>query len=738
MSQNSLVGTLPTSPDENGLNIRPDLRPESFFFLERNKNFSQSQANKFGISGADNELFRTTSIISSYTGKVYTICNGQILVQPCTADNNKINLILKPFSQPIKGLAIKYFIYRGLNKSDFFDNSGTINPASGATNITNFVDYIRKDYHDLYQMLGKPEPVFTAQHIGFPSTVAGEEQKETDLIDDYFFKISETVNNNGTVTEPAKRAYELPMIPRGIELGSVNGQIGIDVVLSEGDYTIENDPNPFKLNLKYARLAEHILNPDAGTTDYEKKLIKETATWFIDIAAFYGLHTHGKGKLYVNDQTAPLQTNDEIFGLIQNFYTAKTSYLYIQSNRQRSYNFYKNYIIDEGNSNNIKIGIDPNSLEEKKFEENWPLLELVNIPSVTIQLVTDNNDAAALYVKQGILNVETANEDYFIRGSNLLQEADENNNINAQFTKSITFDFTKNSGNNYISSFVQLIYEGKTLGITNVIPSLDPPQTLYLKDVDDIFGLINVVPHIQPKNLNELHYVIDQNLLLIDFDNSEGSKDITTVTTKKTEDYIVKDNGESLKRITYETLLNNIRQNIGVFFENRSTFQDNSNNGTITYDDKVNNFYHPEKPYYLQPVSYTNIEGKTVTSLILNLEDGSISSKKILGITNEENLKFIALINQHQFNNPKFYFRNTLENEAVYYTSPEEKKYRRYSLSLIGEDQEGKLIVVSPTDEVFVSTLDNIIFTSDEYAKWVPLYSDLSTSSSIYMKLPQI
>ncbi len=96
---------------------------------------------------------------------------------------------------------------------------------------------------------------------------------------------------------------------------------------------------------------------------------------------------------------------------------------------------------------------------------------------------------------------------------------------------------------------------------------------------------------IASKNSNELQYVIDQNLLLIDFENKAGGKDIATVTTKKVEDLIMKNDTESLKRVTYETLLNNIRQNIGAFFESRAAYQDNSNSGTISYNDKINNFY---------------------------------------------------------------------------------------------------------------------------------------------------
>lgn len=723
MPQNTTSGSLPIASDSNGLNIRPELMPESFFFLDKSINFTQTQSEKFGIIGTSpNTTFRTTSRVSfSGSAKLYTICAGQILIQPHT-DNSKVNVILKPFKQPIQGLAIKYFIYRGLNKSDFFDSNGIIN--ANTAGATGFVDYIRNEFKSFYETLNLPEPAFTAQHIGYPSTVQGEEQDPDDLIDDYFFKISQAVNNNGTITEPAKIAYELPIIPRGTYLGNATGQVGLDVVLNEGDYSIENDPNPFKLNLAYARLTEHVLDSNSGGTLFKNKLIKESATQFIDIAAFYGLHTHGKGKLYAiqNGQVSILQSNDDIYEVIKTFYTAKTTYLYIQGSRQRSYNFYENYYL-ENSTSNIKIGTTVSNLTEEKFETDWPLREFSDLSSLVLQLTTDSNDSAAMYVKQGILNISTVNEDYFIRGNNLLQQTDENNTIDTRFTKPIAFDFTKTTGNNSISSFIQLIYEGKALEITNVIPPLDPPQTLYLKDIDDIFGLINVTPHIQPKNSNELRYVIDQNLLLVDFENNAGGKDIATVTTKRVEDQIMKNESESLKRVTYETLLNNIRQNVGTFFQSRSAYQDNSNMGTATYDNKRNNFYQPEKPYYLNTETFTNIDGYTITGLTLHTIDDGLPSKKVLGIIDTENTVFNNIINQNALNNPKFYFKEILQDNFTDYISSEGFKYKRYNLCIMGESQEGELTIICPTDKMYVSTIDNLVYVSDDYAKYTPLNS---------------
>lgn len=712
MPQNIPSGSLSTAPDSKGLNVRPDLLPESFFFLEKGKSFTQSLAEKFGANGT---VFRTTSKISfTGTGKVYTICQGQVFLQPCGTDSTKVNAILKPFNQPIKGLAIKYIVYRGLNRSDFFQGdlitSGT---------PTAFVDIIKKEFTGLYNMLGIAVPQFTAQHIGFP---VGNSQLEADLIDDYFLKISKVEVNGGTATEQPKKAFELPMIPRGTHLGNANGSVGIDIVLNEGDYTVANDPNPFKLDLAFARKPDHVLDQATGTTAFTKKLIRETATQFLDIAAFYGLHTQGKGKIHMSDNSV-LQTVEEIASQISGFKTADTTYLYIQGSRQRSYNFYGNQNL-EGSTNNIKIGSTTTSLSLDQFEAGWPVKELVAQPSLVIQLTTDNNDAAAMYVKQGVLHADTRNEDYFIRGKNLLQE--EANGIDTNFTKPITFKLDKTSTGKTVASFIQLIYEGKTVKITSETPGPNPGDpvvstTYDLKDIDDIFGLINVTPKIQSKGGSELTYVIDQNLLLIDFENKAGGKDIATVTTKKVEDLIMKNDTESLKRVTYETLLNNIRQNIGAFFESRAAYQDNSNSGTISYNDKINNFYQLGKPYYLQAEKLIASDGALMTGVSLNVENLTLPSKKIVGITETENTKFKLLISDKQLNNPKFYFKNILIEETSYYESSEGRQYKKYLLGVIGESQLGQLLIAFPTDPIFVITLDNLIFTSEEYAKWMPI-----------------
>ncbi|MDF0720568.1 hypothetical protein P0M11_11220 [Kaistella sp. PBT33-4] len=711
--------SLPTTADSHGRNLRPELRAESWFFLE-NTNYYQTAGNQFGV--LDSTVFRTTSRIQ-FTGKVYSICSGQIFIQPHGSDATKVNLILKPFRQPINGLPIKYIVYRGLQKDNFFDANDIVLD-QGNAKATGLTKRIWKEFEDFYaNNTALTKPPFKAWLIGFPNpgAAATEQQSPEDYIDDYFFKLS---NPDSLPNEPQKKAFELPMIPGGTYIGDAQGSLGIDIVLNEGDFTIENDPNPFTLNLSYARATDHTLNTSLGATEFLKKLIRESATQFIDIAAFYGLHAQGKGKIYLQAPATPANTPDAIYNLISNFQTKNTVYLYIQSNRQRSYNFYGNYAESAANPTNIRIGTDGNSLNDSLFEQNWPLRPFDGQPQVALQLTTDNNPASALYVKQGLVSPDSSHEDYFFRDNNLLQE--QGTGINISFTKPITFIVLQTSTAQKIACLIQLVYEGKQISVAEDIATGDPnvpTQTVYrnMKDIDDVFGLINIEARIKPPTDSALHYIVDQNLLLINFENKTGGHDIATVTTKRTEDRVLKDNNQTLDRVTYETLLNDIRQNTGSFFQSLSAYKDNSNSGVITFSKDRNNYYEPESPYYLQTEIFTGSDGTTITGLSLHSSDGAIPSKKLLGITQGENNQVKSLVTQHNLNNPKVYFKNELEDEESYYTSSEGTQYRKYSLCILGENQTGNLEFYEPTPKIYVTTIDNRVYGSEEYSQWVPI-----------------
>src|SRR5690606_18651434 len=91
-----------------GVNVTPKLDAKSYFFLEDNV-YTQTSNQTFGV--IDEDQFRTTALLTVSNKKVISICSGQVFLQPQADSTDKVNLILKPYVQPVNGLSIKYFIY---------------------------------------------------------------------------------------------------------------------------------------------------------------------------------------------------------------------------------------------------------------------------------------------------------------------------------------------------------------------------------------------------------------------------------------------------------------------------------------------------------------------------------------------------------------------------------------------------------------------------------------------------
>ena len=132
-----------------------------------------------------------------------------------------------------------------------------------------------------------------------------------------------------------------------------------------------------------------------------------------------------------------------------------------------------------------------------------------------------------------------------------------------------------------------------------------------------------------------------------------------------------------------------------------------------------NNFFQPEEPYFLETVLFT--EGtQSITGLILNTESDTTPTKKILGITEEENQSLLAIIISENLINPRFFFRNKLYDEDSYFVSPENINFQVYSLEIIAENNEGENIIFTPEEPVTVYSLDGFVYSSHKYAECLP------------------
>ena len=361
--------------------------------------------------------FRLTNLFSLTSETMaYSICKGIILIQPQIGSTDKVNLILRPYKQPIPGLNIKYFIYRGLKKSDFLNGSNVLQNDS---TTSDFVNKINTDFDAFYNNNPKdengniiPKPNFSSSFIGYNENIS--EVPLNTLISDFFFKQSDTTSEDETF------AFELPLIDEGKSLGKfASGECGIDVVLHYGDYKNEFDNGEFVFDLNYARVASKKISLQGNS--YEKALQKEQISQFIDIAALYGTYVpNGKIDVHTSSDTVVSKTGLDIYtSLLPSFATKNNWYIYIHSDRNRSYDFYGNYKLSDevSNVNNIKTGSTPTLSESLYGTNGWPLLILSEAQTIAnnsykcyLQLVTDNNVNTVLYGQIGeIKNTQNNN-----------------------------------------------------------------------------------------------------------------------------------------------------------------------------------------------------------------------------------------------------------------------------------------------------------------------------------------
>uniref|UniRef100_UPI000550DE4F hypothetical protein n=1 Tax=Flavobacterium daejeonense TaxID=350893 RepID=UPI000550DE4F len=414
---------------------------ETHFFIESAGFPQQTAAESFGPK-SPTDFTITSGFTLTAPKKAFAICKGVVLVQPQTGAGNeeKVNLILRPYSQPFPGLNVKYFLYRGLQRSDFFTTDPAPKIIDSTTTTSDFVNKINADFHAFHdgrkdeQGNAIPVPDFTAKFIGYDESL-------TDVsipLSAFFFKESEFVEAGETFEE--KDDFELPLIAMGKSLGSfASGSCGIDVVLNYGDYSHDFDNSEFDFNLAYARASEAEIN--LSGSDFEQKLQREQSTQFIDIAAFYGLYIP-EGKVTID--TAGTKTDKkgtEIYNdVLTNFTTKNNWYIYLQSDRGRSYDFYDTYKITAQETSNLKTGlvVDPQTQTVPMTEvtygtDGWPVLintQTQSTPvannSLYLQLVTDNNNNTALYGQ--IANIANAQKANFFNADGLLQAPDTEGN----------------------------------------------------------------------------------------------------------------------------------------------------------------------------------------------------------------------------------------------------------------------------------------------------------------------
>jgi hypothetical protein len=707
----------------NGRNIMPKLKAESHFPIQTGS-LAQTDSQCFGAQSASS--FRTTSKLT-FTGnkKVYSICSGQVFLQPTEGIAGKVNLVLKPFKQPIGGLPIKYIIYRGLNKSDFFNSDTEPKVVGDDSTGTDFVQFIWTQFNKFYENDDPTEtkPDFLAKFLGYSSSTDSDYKAR--LIDSFFYKVTEYTDEEMT-TEDADTAFELPIIPMGLYLGKATDSIGIDIVLNDGDYYIPNDPNPFQYNITFARSADHSLETSTSNTAYENKLIKESCTKFIDLSAFFGLHASGDGKIHSKDstETASVATEvDDIYGLISDFYTKNRVYLYIQANRQRSYNFYGEFNYSDTNDNSITLSNNQGSQVETKFGSlDWPIqhMDFINFfnNQFSIQLIAEYDFEEIL----GFLKIGRFSDSDKIRYIGYHDLVPTGQQSGKGYTSNIEFnnEFINDGSNNKpVSNIISIIYNGnKTfynpfpvdidlfkIDDFNVLKEMFilPLKTSFLQPTNELFIL--------PSNIYSIIKYIDSDITYSN-DKFVIQHNLVKTVGKKLSDpqdpmseYIIKD------RLIF---ISQLKQSPELFISNHTINVNEPNKQS----DQKDNFFKSvfgSKTFSLNEYIITE-SNLSFSSFQLTQEEEINSQYFNLGIMQSEYELLISNI-PNNANNVSFFLKDfayDANNDEVLDIS-----YYRFSVGIIYEDEYGTLQSFAPqTSELIVYGTSLNYLTSKEYSEY--------------------
>ncbi|SDE67296.1 hypothetical protein SAMN05216464_108165 [Mucilaginibacter pineti] len=710
---------------DNAGNFIAKFAPDSYFFID-SQSFTQSATQAFGPVPENENGFRITSKFTiTGAAMAYAICSGVVCIQPQSGSTDKVNLVLRPFKQPIQGVNIKYFIYRGLNKSDFF-NGDNVLTASGTT--SDFINKVNANFAAFYNTVfpGQSVPPFLAKYVGFDPA----HQTDTLMLDSLFFKLTSYTGDAGTETENTDNAFELPLMQQGASLGSfASGECGIDVVLSYGDYQLPQPNDEFVFDLAYARALEKIIDVTAETNDFKKKQIKEQIFQFLDIAAYYGFHSNDGGSVKVRTgSTAATKKGEQVYtDLLQGFYTRNNLYLYIQSDRTRSYNFYENYGMSDTDDNSLLWGYAETSLTPRTYDTaGWPLIidnhaQAHNNTSnpVYLQFVTDNNVNTMLYGQAAV--IKNAQSNNFCNADNL-QLPDNPDGTPSALTKVIILanPATGPGGAKLnIATFNILLYQGVVYDYISAQVADEQGSTINVlaqpSFFDDIFDLLTATPLLKAAEDTQYSALSSQKVKLINHYYNDTQYGVSAVQTSIINDTI--DTGDTtnptISRVTYITDAVDILNNVVAIA------------GTVTADTKSspsisgrvlgNKAYQLPDPFYYDLLPFTD-STQLVNGLLLKTTDNSVPGKITLGLTKAENDLLKGLISANSLTNPRPLFINLFTDKLI---STENVAYEKYQVVLIGETVSGELKLMSTSEAIIVYTIDKKCFFSKGYAAYV-------------------
>ncbi len=699
-----------------------DLAANSYYFIPPNANVVQEANGAFGpVQGSETTQYRVTSKFStSEEVSAYAICSGQVFLQPHASDTSKVNLILRPFKQPVKGLSIKYFIYRGLNKVDFIPTGNTnLVSYNQKDTATEFIKLLWKQLED-FDDTAIAQP-FEAKWIGYDP----ENQQQDTFIDDYFFIADAYGDEDNETLKP----FELPIVPAGTELAHFKGDFGLDAVLSDGDYKALSSNTGFVFNLDYARAAECIIDTANVPTGYAEKQYREAIHDFMDPAAFWGLHFSEAGKVYTRDGssgTLVKKENQQIYNdIVSKFATKNNVYIHLQGHLGRSYNYYDSYTSVIGETSVLKTGTNQDATRAVMPSTNgWPLIiqneeqnhnDVVN--KIYLQFVYQNDGEPILFGE--IANL-VEGENNFLTADQLIPENTviENNDPLLDFyTKPATISIPavgNSATKENIASYVKLLYQGSKLEVTNP----DTGGLQLIKPVDTLFGPVNIEQRLVSADQEVISWssYYKNRLAQTKIIDSKGPNNKIALQTKIIANKIAfEENGEmtTISSILYESqFFEGVSD--GLYLNNFPQSEIPRAN-SVPFLKQQNNTYRLSPPNYIATEFFTD-GFTTLKGLRIYNTLKEYPNKFMLGISDEQNSMLKNVIEINKLKNTTM-FLSPLSSDGSLFISTENLFYGKYKLGVLSDNELGIPIIYFPDDEIIVYSLDENIYFSKDYSQ---------------------
>ncbi len=480
--------TLVVSPSPLGYSAGTEIvetgRPRFHVFADMDR-IVQPEELAFGPKSQTR--FRTTSsfdpIAPGQTINAYAATTGTVFLQRVynpdgSLNESSVNLILRPLRQSKVGFTpVKYFIYRGLNLSDFLTveslTKSTVRPKEGASEFITAL-YTHHEAR-IAAMLAQdaaadvPGSIPDGRALGWDQAA----QQASDLLDSYFFR-SDT-------------SFQLPIVRRGMVLGTFNADedFGFEIVLEQGHA---------RLDLEYARTLYNEIDLNVtGETGLAAKRRREDVLDFIDPAAYYGMHYDG-GVEAVGGEI--VKEEDLYNQVVAVFHTRNKLYLDIRSENGYSLDFYGNYTPDDGGP--VKVGpeLATEQFRERRLSESgWPILILDD-------LVATNETRSTVYL--AFRFADNANPVVYIEYGDVFTRHGERGFIADEFLVGSDAVWTKEMGlavpntmvigppafKRYVAGALKLHYMRQG-GTTEASPDTVVRTDRY---TDNLFGPIDVAP----------------------------------------------------------------------------------------------------------------------------------------------------------------------------------------------------------------------------------------------------